>query len=151
MPRVTVTAREVRYAGRSWKTGETFEARGKDARMLTELRNAPCVLAPEPVALPALALAPLPLPRNSPLTPSVVEQRPAPADTPPVPLNRATLIAPAAAAQRVVHRTMVAEPPDRQPVDQAPEPSPAPEEDEDDKKLAPKAGYSRRDLRAENE
>ena len=79
--RVTVKAREVRYGGRSWKQGESFEvASDKDARLLTQLRNAPCVAAAAPTQQAAVREPVFEPPKPNPLSP--------PRPAAPAPVNR---------------------------------------------------------------
>jgi hypothetical protein len=130
MPRLTVKAREVRYGGRSWKQGESFEVSSdKDARLLTQMRNAPCVVA---------VVAP-PTPQAGVREPVFEPPKPNPLSPPPPP-------APPATPNRFGGR---------QP---APRAWVQPNVTEEDKKLAAEKEaeieanrYARRDMRAEDE
>ena len=136
--RVTVKAREVRYGGRTWKQGESFEASAKDAKLLTQLRNAPCVVA---VAAPTA---------KQPAAPQPAVQQPVAAREPVFEPPKPNPLSPTPAPAPVPNRFGGRQPSPRAWVQ--------PNVTEEDKQLAAEKEaeaeanrYARRDMRAEDE
>jgi len=87
MPKVTAI-REVRYGGKTYRLGDTFEVRAKDVRLMTEAKNASATLAVD--APPAKREAVFDPPAPNPLSPTPPPPPPAPVvSAPRAPTRRA--------------------------------------------------------------